>query len=240
MVCYLDVETTGLEKEDRICSVGLIVAEGEKTETFYDLVRAPKKVPPAAMAVHHITNEMLKEAPEFGETAAARKLEALNDTQTLLVGHNLAFDLQMLGKEGVTWQGGMIDTLKCVKHLLGGEIEHFSLQYLRYELRLYREETAAAEALGIVPSAHHALSDALHTMLLHRYLREMADDERLMALTTERALIHKLPFGKYGGKYVEDIARRDPGYLNWMLGSLSDLDEDLRYSIEYYLNEVRT
>ena len=240
MVCYLDVETTGLEKKDRICAIGLIVADGEKIETYYDLVRAPKKVPPAAMAVHHITNEMLEAAPEFEGAAAAKKLETLNDTQTLLVGHNLAFDLQMLEKEGLTWQGGMIDTLKCVKHLLGGEIEHFSLQYLRYELRLYREETAAAEALGIVPSAHHALSDALHTMLLHRYLREMADDERLMALTTERALIHKLPFGKYGGKYVEDIARRDPGYLNWMLGSLSDLDEDLRYSIEYYLNEVRT
>jgi len=240
MVCYIDVETTGLEKEDRICSIGLIVTEGEKGESLYSLVRAPKKVPPEAMAVHHITNEMLKEAPEFWETDVAKRLQALNDPQTLLVGHNLAFDLQMLEKEGLTWQGGMIDTLKCVKHLLGGEIEHFSLQYLRYELRLYRSEAAAAAPMGIALSPHHALSDALHTMLLHRYLKEMADDERLMALTTERALIHKLPFGKYGGKYIEDIARRDPAYLEWMLRSLPDLDEDLRYSIEYYLNEVRT
>jgi len=239
MVCYIDVETTGLEKEDRICSIGMILADGDKHETLYSLVRAPKKVPPEAMAVHHITNEMLKEAPEFWETEAAKRLQALNDPQTIFVGHNLAFDLQMLEKEGVTWQGGMIDTLKCVKHLLGGEIEHFSLQYLRYELRLYRNEAAAAAPLGISLTAHQALSDALHTMLLHRYLREMADDERLMALTTEQALIHKLTFGKYGGKYIEDIARRDPGYLEWMLRSLPDLDEDLRYSIEYYLNEVR-
>ncbi len=239
MFCYLDVETTGLEKKDRICSIGLITEEGGKLEPFYDLINPGKKVPPQAMALHHLTNEMLKEAPEFDATEAGGKLRAINTPETVLVGHNLTFDLAMLAKEGVTWQGGMIDTLKCVKHLLGSEVEHFSLQFLRYELRLYREEAALAERLGIALSAHNALSDAMHTLLLHRYLEEMADTERLMALTTEQALIHKLTFGKYGGKYIEDVARRDPGYLEWMLRSLPDLDEDLHYSIEYYLNEVR-
>lgn len=239
MRCYIDVETTGVEKNDRICAIGLIVDNGEKVETFYDLVKAPKKVPPEAMAVHHITNEVLEDAPEFDATATAKKLAELNSPDAVLIGHNLAFDLQMLEKEGLTWQGGMIDTLKCTKHLIGGEIEHFSLQFLRYELRLYREEAVKADALGITLTAHHALSDAFHTMLLHRYLNEMADDARLMELTTEQALMQKLPFGKYGGKFIEDIARRDPSYLAWMLNSLSDLDEDLRYSIEYYMNEVR-
>lgn len=239
MLCYLDVETTGVEKKDRICSVGVIVEQDGTFETSYELIRPPKKVPPEAMSVHHITNEMLQDAPEFDASETAKKLEALNNAETILVGHNLTFDLEMLAREGVTWQGGMIDTLKCVKHLLGSEIAQFSLQYLRYELRLYREEKALAERLGIPLSAHHALSDALHTLLLHRYLEEMADTERLMALTTERALVHKLTFGKYAGKFIEDIARRDPGYLEWMLRSLPDLDEDLRYSIEYYINEVR-
>lgn len=239
MVCYLDVETTGVEKKDRICSVGMIVDDGKKMDPLYDLVLPPKKVPPEAMAVHHLTNEMLRECPPFEATACAKRFEALNSPETVLVGHNLAFDLEMLAKEGVTWQGGMIDTLKCVKHLLGGEIEHFSLQYLRYELRLYREEAALAKELGVALHAHHALSDALHVMLLHRYLLRMADPERLMTLTTEQALVHKLTFGKYGGKFIEDVARRDPGYLEWMLRGLPDLDEDLRYSVEYYLNEVR-
>jgi DNA polymerase III epsilon subunit-like protein len=239
MVCYLDVETTGLEQKDRICSIGVIMEENGKVETGYDLVNPGKKVPPQAMALHHLTNEMLKEAPAFEETETGRTLAAINTPETILVGHNLAFDLAMLAKEGMTWQGGMIDTLKCVKHLLGSEIEHFSLQFLRYELRLYRDEAELAKRLGIPLTAHNALSDALHTLLLHRYLEEMADTDRLMALTTEQALIYKLTFGKYGGKYIEDIARRDPGYLEWMLRSLPDLDEDLRYSIEYYLNEVR-
>lgn len=238
-LCYIDAETTGLEQKDRLCSLGVIIDEAGRSETLYELINPGRKIPPAAMAVHHITNEMVAEAPEFALTRVSERLEALNNPETILVGHNLPFDLQMLQKEGFTWQGGMVDTLKCAKHLIGAEIEHFALQFLRYELRLYREETAEAEKLGIALQAHHALGDALLVRLLHRYLLEMADNERLMELTTEQALIHKLPFGKYAGKFIEDIARRDPAYLGWMLNSLSDLDEDLRYSVEYYLKEVR-
>lgn len=238
-VCYLDTETTGLEKKDRLCSIGMITENGDERDTLYALVNPYKKIPPEAMAVHHITNEMVEAAPGFDESEAAGRIAELNDTGTLMVGHNLAFDLAMLAKEGVTWQGGMIDTLKCTKHLLGNEIDRFSLQFLRYELLLYREEVQEAERLGIAVQAHHALSDALHTRMLHRYLRTMADDDQLMELTTEHALVHKLTFGKYAGKFIEDIARRDPRYLEWMLGSLSDMDEDLRYSIGYYLREVR-
>lgn len=237
--CYIDLETTGLEEKDRICSIALIHGEEGMQRVDYDLVNPGKKVPPSAMAVHHLTNEMLEGAPAFETTAAAAALARLNTPDTVLVGHNLAFDLAMLAKEGVTWQGGMIDTLKCTKHLLGSEIDHFSLQFLRYELRLYRDEAALAAALGITLLAHDARSDALHALLLHRYLGAMADEAMMMTLTTEHALVHKLTFGKYGGKFIEDVARRDPSYLQWMLESLSDLDEDLRYSIGYYLNEVR-
>lgn len=237
--CYIDVETTGLEVKDRICSIALIHGDDAAQQVQYDLVNPGKKVPPLAMAVHHLTNEMLEGAPAFEATASAAVLARLNTPETVLVGHNLAFDLAMLTKEGVIWQGGMIDTLKCSKHLLGNDIDHFSLQFLRYELRLYRDETALASALGLALKAHDARSDALHTLLLHRSLGEMADEATLMTLTTQHALVHKLTFGKYRGKFIEDVARRDPSYLQWMLESLSDLDEDLRYSIGYFLNEVR-
>ncbi len=237
--CYIDVETTGVGAKDRLCSIGMIIENGT-SRVHAELIAPGRKVPPEAMAIHHITNEMLENAPAFEASEAAKLLASVNAPDTVLVGHNLAFDLQMLYKEGVTWRGGMIDTLKAAKHLLGGEIDRFSLQYLRYELRLYRTERTAAEALGIEIRPHHALSDALHTKLLHRALNEMADDERLMELTNEQALMHKLTFGKYAGKYIEDIARRDPRYLEWMLASLTDLDADLQYSIEHYLREVRT
>ena len=237
MLIWLDVETTGLEPKDRICAVGALSGEREAERLHYDLVKPSRKIRPDAMAVHHITNEAVKTAPVFSESEAGRWLEAHNGPDAVIVGHNIEFDLGMLQKEGLVWQGGVIDTLKCTRRLIP-ECEQYGLQYLRYELGLYKKEQEAAEALGIELRAHDARSDALHVWLLHRYLREMADDARLLELTVERALMTKFTFGKYKGRHIEEIAMSDRGYLEWMLGEMFDMDEDLRYSVEYYLQMV--
>jgi len=49
--------------------------------------------------------------------------------------------------------------------------------------------------------------------------------------------MQKFNFGKYEGRYIEEISICDRGYLEWMLMNILDLDEDLRYSINYYLEE---
>ncbi len=238
MLIYLDLETTGLEKNDRLCSVGCIAVDGDEIQIFSSLLKPPKKIRPEASAVHHITNEMLKEAPVFKSSDIAQWLQEQNLHENILLGHNIDFDLKMLEKEGFVWQGGMIDTLKCTKHLIQ-EIDRFALQYLRYELGLYKSEEEAAEKLGIILTAHTVLSDAFHVMALHHYLNDMADDLQLQELTQQSALVTKFNFGKYNGRYIEEIARHDSGYLEWMLENMFDMDSDLRYSVKYYLKEVR-
>ncbi len=236
MLIYLDLETTGLEATDRICSIGLIAA-GDETVCMSDLVKPPKKIRPEAMAVHHITNEMVAKASSFHDANTAKWLEQHNSPEHILIGHNVAFDLEMMQREGFIWKGGVIDTLKCTKHLIE-ELEQFSLQYLRYELGLYKSEEKMANQLGIELIAHTVLSDALHVRLLHEYLNTITDDERMMELTTEQALIKKFSFGKYNGRFIEEIAMIDQGYLYWMLESLEDLDGDLEYSIRHYLGHT--
>ncbi|MEA3374199.1 MAG: exonuclease domain-containing protein [Campylobacterota bacterium] len=238
MLIYLDLETTGVEKKDRICAIGLIAVEGEDVTVMNDLVKPPRKIRPEAMAVHHITNEMVSDKPPFLDSETVKWLSEHNSADNVLIAHNVDFELTMLQREGIVWQGAIIDTLKCTKHLIK-EVEKHSLQYLRYELGLYKSEVKAAKTLDIPLIAHTVLSDALHAKLLHEYLNEMADDERLFELTVERALIQKFNFGKYSGRYIEEIAMRDPGYLEWMLGNMFDMDEDLRYSVEYYMRETR-
>jgi exodeoxyribonuclease X len=44
----------------------------------------------------------------------------------------------------------------------------------------------------------------------------------------------RLPFGKYKGEHVEDIANEDPGYLRWMEEN-ANLDDELRDAINYAL-----
>ncbi len=233
MLVFLDTETTGLELSDRLCSLGLVYND----ETHYELINPLKKVPPSASAIHHITNEMLKEAPVFALSQGERKLKELNKVENILVSHNAPFDLGMLQKEGVTWQGGVIDTLKCSKALMD-DLDGYSLQFLRYELKLYRTEVEFFDDHGVEIFPHHALSDALHAKMIYEYLLEMAEEEELIALSQSRLLLSKLPFGKYAKKQIETIALKDPMYLKWMLRSLMDMDEDLRYSIEYYLRST--
>jgi DNA polymerase-3 subunit epsilon/exodeoxyribonuclease X len=230
MLVFIDTETTGVEVKDKICALGLIA----DSELNFELINPGKKIPPSASAIHHITNEMVKEAPSFSESISAQKLETLNIPENILVSHNAPFELSMLQKEGIAWQGQVIDTLKCAKSLMD-DLDGYSLQFLRYELRLYREEEAVFESFGVQITPHHALSDALHTRMVLEYLLDLADMDRLIEISKSYVLLTRLPFGKYAKKRIEEIALKDPGYLKWMVESLMDMDEDLRYSIEYYL-----
>ncbi len=232
MLLYLDLETTGLEESDRICAMGLILQEGERTQAYESYLKPERKVRTEAMAVHHITNEMLQDAPSFNESEIVKLLNLYNSEENILVAHNINFELSMLAKEGLLWKGGIIDTLKCARHLVE-EIDRFSLQYLRYELGLYKHEKEQAKTLGLELQAHSALSDAFHVKLLHTYLNEMKNDDALMALSMEPVLIKKFAFGKYKDHYLEEIAMNDSGYLHWLLSQ--SIDEDLEYSIKHYL-----
>lgn len=230
MRIVIDTETTGLEPSDRICSIALVLED----DICYELINPLKKIPPKASAIHHITNEMVKEAPIFERSRAHTLLREHNIPGTVLISHNASFELSALQKEGITWQGEVIDTLKCSQALMD-DLEGYALQFLRYELRLYREEKAFFERFGAPIVPHHALSDALHTRMVYEYLLDLADEQQLIDISQSRVLLSRLPFGKYAKKRIEEIALKDPSYLRWMLESLMDMDEDLRYSIEHYL-----
>ncbi|NOR58990.1 MAG: 3'-5' exonuclease [Sulfurimonas sp.] len=230
MLIFLDVETTGLEEKDRVCSIGIIGIEDENTTTIYELLNEGKKILPQASSINHITNEMLKGQPKFKDSQAYKFLVKYNDENTTLVGHNIKFDLAMLEKSGFSFKGEVIDTLRVTKHLIP-ECEQFSLQFLRYELKLYREEKEKLQA-------HNALSDATIAKNLYEYLLDMSPKDKLSELSFKKVLITKFEFGKHNGRYIEEISMIDRGYLEWMLANILDLDEDLRYSIEYYLEGV--
>jgi len=224
MLIFFDLETTGLEREDKIVSCGLLTDNGVR---MYEQVNEGKKIPPKASAIHHITNEMIKDKKPFTESEVYRFLSENNSEENTLIAHNVKFDLGMLSGAGFVWRGKVVDTLRVTKHLIP-ECELFSLQVLRYELKLYKQETQAL-------TAHDAIADAELVKHLYEYLLELASLEEMQNLSFKNVLLNKIEFGKYAGSYIEEIAMKDRGYLEWMLGNVLDLDEDLRYSIVYYL-----
>ncbi len=235
MLVFLDVETTGLADTDRICALGAIARTDTTVSVCNELIHPQQKIRPDAMMIHHITNEAVTEKPFFRASFAWTWLQERNQKRHIMVVHNSRFEMEMLQKEGFVWQGDVIDTLKCVRHLIP-ECEQFSLQFLRYELQLYKHESALAESLGVAIRPHSALSDALHVAMLYTYLKDLADDATLLTLSNTPALIQKFHFGKYKGRYIEEIAMHDRGYLEWLLQQLDTNDEDLHYSIGYYLS----
>ncbi len=230
---FVDVETTGVDVKDRICEIAVII---EADETLYSssLCKSPKKIGVEAMAMHHITNEMLKESPSCDKSTAYAWLQENNTEENILISHNMGFTLSMLEKEGFALNMKVIDTLRCVKALIP-ECGQFSLQFLRYELLLYKDEKRLSEESGVELNAHRALSDALHVKLLYQTLLEYATLSQLIELSSKPVLMDTFPFGKYTGHYIEEIAGIDSGYLAWMLENIKDMDEDLEYSIKHYL-----
>jgi len=231
MLIFLDLETTGLESDDRVISIGLIY---EDTLHYERISPAKKKIQIDAMVVHHITNEMLKDAPIFENSNTKVLLDSINTKSNTIISHNVGFDSMMLTREGFEFKGEYIDTLRCTRHLLKENDSH-ALQYLRYDLELYKQEQVYFKNNGVTIQPHHALSDALHVKMLYNYLLGLSDEKTLKLLSNQRVLIEKFSFGKHKDKYIEEVSMNDRGYLEWMLHTMSDLDEDLRYSIEYYL-----
>jgi hypothetical protein len=57
----------------------------------------------------------------------------------------------------------------------------------------------------------------------------------LAKLTITPVLLNIFKFGKYKDRFIEDIAREDLKYIEWMRKNL-EFDEDMRYTLDYYLH----
>lgn len=237
-----DTETTGNQEEDRVIQFGaMIVDQKGKVKAFDELCSCEIPIKLEAMEVHNITPDLLIGKPKAIETNFYKKLEELNSSENFLIAHNISFDMGMIKKEGFVNQYQLIDTLRCAKHLFP-ELPYHRLQYIRYALELFKVEDAEASKHNITIKAHDAIGDVLVMKIFLSKLvakcREIYPDynpiEKLADLTKTPVFIKTFKFGKYKGKDIEQVAREDAGYLNWMKGNM-ELDEDLRYTLDKVL-----
>ncbi len=120
-LAVLDIESTGFSHDDRVCEIAVITLDSETLtpiDEFSSLVNPKQDTGPAW--VHGITNGMVAYAPTFPqlqEEIASR----LNGS--VLVGHNLPFDLRLLKQEWVRcgahfYPGNGLCTLSMTKEKL--------------------------------------------------------------------------------------------------------------------------
>jgi len=179
-----DTETTGLDPAggDRIVSLGAVrVVNGRvlRQETFERLVQPERSVPVASTTIHGITADMLEGQPTIDEVLRGF---ARFSEDTVLVGHNVSFDLQFLKlaepSAKVTLGQPALDTL-LLHAALNPEHGDHTLE-------------AIASRLGVsVVGRHTALGDALVTaevfVALMALLRRKGIETLSAALAASRA-----------------------------------------------------
>ena len=238
-VVLFDTETTGKELDDRIIQLGVLVADSSDIYQYThheDFCQAVVPINVEAMEIHHITPEMLYGMDSIEKTYSFNLLHSSNSTENYFVAHNINFDLNMLTKENFVCCAKVIDTHRCAKHLLK-QFKTHRLQYLRYALELYKQD-------DIYPSddimAHSALGDVftMHQLLNHLLDVLKRDEpnkdpfEYLAELTKQPVLIDEFPFGKH--KDIE-LHLIPTDYIEWALRTLTDLGDDLTFSLKQTL-----
>jgi DNA polymerase III epsilon subunit-like protein len=139
MFIFIDTETTGPGPEDRLCQIAYKTDENPMVD---ELFNPGLQISIESMSIHHITNKMVADKPAFKNSPTFRELQGLfSRDDSILVGHNARFDVSMLNREGLYPQK-VICTNKLARYLdEDGVIPDYSLQYLRYYMKLNIDAT---------------------------------------------------------------------------------------------------
>ncbi|EGX59099.1 DNA polymerase III subunit epsilon [Streptomyces zinciresistens K42] len=145
----VDVETTGLARDDRIVSAAVyrLDARGEVEDHWYTLVDPERD--PGPVWIHGLTSEALEGAPLFHEVAedfSARLADRV------LVAHNAVFDWQMIAREYARAERRAPVRQRLCTIALSKE--------LGLPLPNHKLESLAAHFGVVQRRAHHALDDA--------------------------------------------------------------------------------
>ncbi|ADR34372.1 Exonuclease RNase T and DNA polymerase III [Sulfuricurvum kujiense DSM 16994] len=235
----LDTETTGAGEVDRICQLSYLVCDekGEILELHNDLCTPPLPISFEAMAIHHITPEMLTGAPKCIETSAFNRLAELNTPDNLMVIQNAEFDLGMLAKEGMGLEMKLVDTFRVLRAWHPLDTPH-GLQFKRYQWGLYHKEQPLIDKLGIEIKAHDALGDVIVLKHLYEKLLESHNAEGMIELCSKPIILDYVPFGKHKGKRFEEVALEARNDLKYMLENF-DLDSDLRATLLHHMKATK-
>ncbi len=233
-IIFFDTETTGNTKNDFMCQLAYKV----ENESFSGLYKPAINIPPEVSAIHHITNKMVANKPEFIKSPEYEKIKKIfEDNNSVVVAHNAQFDLMIIEKEKIIPKN-FICTLRLARYLdPKGKIEKYNLQYLRYFLELDVEATAH-DALGDVIVLEKLFERLKKKMMEIEKIDEKKVIEKMIEISSHPSLLKFMNFGKHSGKTIEEILHTDKGYLEWLLKQKLEseqIDEDWIYTLKYNL-----
>ena len=224
---FFDLETTGVNiNNDRIveiCYLKVYPNGNEESKTMR--INPEMHIPEQSSAVHGIYDEDVADCPTFKEVAKliARDIEGCD-----LAGFNSnRFDVPLLAEEFLR-AGVDIDMsrrkfidVQVIYHKL--EQRTLSAAYKFYcDKNLEDAHTAEADTRAtyeVLKAQLDRYPEALQNDMafLSEYSSFTRNVDFAGRMVYNEQNIPTFNFGKYKGKTVEEVLRRDPGYYNWML-----------------------
>lgn len=217
----IDTETTGFPPEASMVEIAWtdVVRDGEGWalgETFSSLLKPKHPISFQAMAIHHITEDMVSDAPLLGE------IEQPAAGCDVLSAHNADFDKKFYNVKTRPW----LCTLKCARRVWPDAPSH-SNGVLRYYLGLEFDDYDRT-----LP-AHRAGPDTYVTATLLLELLKHEDMETLLRWSDGLSLLPRLNFGKHRGMKFEEAPA---DYLDWLVNN-QNMDRDVRATARYWIKQ---
>ncbi len=225
-IAFIDLETTGVNlSTDRIVEIAIIklLPDGTK-ETKQKYINPEMPIPAETTAIHGITDEMIKDAPTFKQIGNEIK-QFLENCD--LGGYNSnRFDIPML----------MEEFLRADLDVDLTDRKMVDVQHIFYQMEP-RTLTAAYKFFceKELDNAHSAAADIEATIQvlqaqLKRYPKLGTDINSVLSVIGEEKIVDYarrfvyndqneavFNFGKFKGKPVVDVLKKEPQYYDWMM-----------------------
>ncbi len=225
-IIFFDLETTGTSvTSDRIVEISLIkVFPDGSTEEKSRRINPECHIPEASSAIHHITDDDVKDAPTFRQIA--KSLHEMFDNCDIAGFNSNKFDVPLLieefGRAGLSFDvaGRNFVDVQGIFH----KMEQRTL-VAAYHFYCGKD----------LSDAHSAAADARATyeVLLSQLDRypELKNDVKALSefssggknVDLAGRMIYNdnnepiFNFGKNKGKKVKDVVRHEPGFIQWIL-----------------------
>lgn len=225
-ILFFDLETTGTNvSKDRIVELSYIKVYPDGTEERRSRRINPEMpIPPASTAIHHITDEMVKDCPTFRQIS--RSLFEIFEGCDIAGFNSNKFDVPVLMEEfaraGLNFEirGRRFVDVQNIFH----KMEQRTL-VAAYRFYCGKELEGAHSALADTEATYEVLCSQLDRYDTLRndigFLAEFSGAAGNVDLAGRIVLNERqeevFNFGKHKGRLVKDVMRTDPSFLDWML-----------------------
>ncbi len=249
-IIFFDLETTGTNiTHDRIVELSLIKVypDGhmeEKTRRINPTV----PIPAAATAVHHITDEDVKDCPTFAQIA--KSLLSIFENCDIAGYNSNRFDVPLLMEEfnrvnlNFDVTGRKFIDVQNIFH----KMEQRTL-IAAYKFYCGKDLTNAHSALDDTRATYEVLLGQLEKYSELKndvdFLSDFSSAGRNLDLAARIVLDEKdvpvFNFGKHKGKSVKEVLRREPSFYGWMMeGDFPKNTKDVLRQLKFKYDSERT